>query len=164
MNFIIDACSLIYLTKISVKEDILKLGEINIAQSVKSELLVNAGAFLDAQIIQQNIQARKIHVISTTIPYPTKVVDWGEQESLNLCKQTKETLICDDKRAINVAQAQSIRIQTSEMILLELFRLEMISYDKFEESFKKLARIKSLSAEIVEFFLLKAKHIRNSKK
>jgi hypothetical protein len=61
-KFIFDACSLIYLTKINLKEKLTKLGEVIVSQTVKNELIEEIDQFEDAKILNRNIE-NKIEIL-----------------------------------------------------------------------------------------------------
>jgi len=54
-KFVFDACSLIYLTKINLKEKLTKLGEVIVSQTVKNELVEEIDQFEDAKTLNRNI-------------------------------------------------------------------------------------------------------------
>ena len=55
-KFVSDACSLIYLTKIQLKEKLPLLGEIVVSLTVKNELLADDEKFREAKTLKKNIQ------------------------------------------------------------------------------------------------------------
>ncbi len=59
-KFVFDACSLIYLTKIQLKEKLPLLGEILVSLTVKNELLADVEKFREAKTLKKNINKKLI--------------------------------------------------------------------------------------------------------
>jgi len=165
--FIYDACSLIYLAKINVKEKLVHLGSINVSPIVKSELISEKEKYSDAKVLKENLDKKIIEEMKFKRGKSifSKNVGKGEDESIQLCLQIDATLVTDDHQAVNIALNAGLKPKTSEIILIDLLKEGMISYEDFKNYFRELAQIKLLKPEIVLFFTDKAMEIvkNNSK-
>lgn len=165
-KLIFDACSLIYLTKIEMKEMLPKLGDILIGSIVKNEATDEPEKYPDAEIIQRNLDNDIIKEIPYKVEKLPKLVNLGEgeKEAIELCKKERAILVCDDGEAIKYAISRGLKPKTSEIILLDLLKADKITIEMFNERFYKLGVIKSLKPEIVEHFIEKAKTIIEERK
>ena len=165
--FIYDACSLIYLTKISVKEKLVQLGSVNVSPIVKSELISEKEKYSDAKVLKENLDKKIIEEMKFKRGKSifSKNVGKGEDESIQLCLQIDATLVTDDHHAVNIALNAGLKPKTSEIILLDLLKKRIISYEDFKNYFRELAQIKLLKPKIVLLFTDKAMEIvkNNSK-
>ena len=165
MKYVIDACSLIYLAKIDLKEIFLDSFNVIIAESVKEELLRDVDKFPDAKIIKKNIDKKKLA--------STKFEDSNKLESIHLGQGELDTVriafhqelipITDDLQGIRYAKSKGLTPKTSEIIMLKLLETEMITLKEFTEKFQNLALIKSLSIGIVNFFIEQAQSLNKGK-
>jgi predicted nucleic acid-binding protein len=169
-KFIFDACSLIYLTKVNIKEKLTKLGEVIVSQTVKNELIEEIDQFEDAKILNRNIENNKIRESSYKLKnyFTTKNLGQGEKDTIEICLKDEGVPVTDDHKALNLALSMGLKPKTSEVILLDLLKKSVIDYKKFTKSFDELALIKALKPEVVKFIYKKAKeiiknNIKNSK-
>jgi len=163
-KFFFDACSLIYLTKINIKEKLPLLGESIIGPKVEKELISNPERFKDAKKLKDNIRKetiRKIDSKSINVSSLSTNLGEGEKECIELCLSEKGVFITDDHKALNFAISQGLKPKTSEYILLDFLENEIIDYRAFEIFFRKLAKVKLLNTKIINFIENKAKKIRN---
>jgi len=160
-KFIFDACSLIYLTKINLKEKLTKLGEVIVSQTVKNELVEEIDQFEDAKILSRNIENKKIRESSYKLKnfFTTKNLGQGEKDTIEICLKDGGVLVTDDHKALNLALSIGLKPKTSEVILLDLLKKSVIDYEKFTKSFEELALIKAFKPDVVKFFYKKAKEI-----
>ncbi len=161
-KFIFDACSLIYLTKINLKEKLTKLGEVIVSQTVKNELIEEIDQFEDAKILNRNIENKKIKESSyklKNIFTTSKNLGQGEKDTIEISLKDGCILVTDDHKALNLALSIGLKPKTSEVILLDLLKKSVIDYESFTKSFDELALIKVLKPEVVKFFYKKAKEI-----
>ena len=165
--FIYDACSLIYLAKINVREKLVHLGSVNVSSIVKSELISEKEKYSDARVLQENLDKKIIEEMKLKRGKSifSKNVGKGEDESIQLCLQIDATLVTDDHHAVSIALNAGLIPKTSEIILIDLLKEEIINYEDFKNYFRELAQIKVLKPEIVLFFTNKAMEIvkNNSK-
>jgi predicted nucleic acid-binding protein len=159
--FIYDACSLIYLTKINVKEKLVQLGLVNVSPIVKSELISEKEKYSDAKVLKENLDKKIIEEMKLERGKSifSKDVGKGEDESIQLCLQIDATLVTDDHHAVNKALNAGLKPKTSEIILIDLLKKGIISYEDFKKYFREIAQIKVLKPEIVLFFTDKAMEI-----
>ncbi len=160
-KFVFDACSLIYLTKINLKEKLAKLGEVIISQTVKNELVEDIDQFKDAKTLNRNIKNKKIRESSYKLKnfFTTKNLGQGEKDTIEICLKDEGVPVTDDHKALNLALSIGLKPKTSEVILLDLLKKSVIDYENFTKSFEELALIKALKPEVVNFFYKKAKEI-----
>ena len=165
MKYVIDACSLIYLAKIDLKEIFLDSFNVIIAESVKEELLRDADKFPDAKIIKKNIDKKKL--ASTKFENSNKLesiyLGQGELDTVRIALHQELIPITDDLQGIRYAKSKGLTPKTSEIIMLKLLELEMITLKEFTEKFQSLASIKSLSIGIVNFFIEQARFLNKGK-
>ncbi len=160
-KFVFDACSLIYLTKINLKEKLTKLGEVIVSQTIKNELVEEIDQFEDAKILNRNIEKKKIRESSYKLKnfFTTKNLGKGEKDTIEICLKDDGVPVTDDHKALNLALSIGLKPKTSEVILLDLLKKSVIDYENFTKSFEELALIKALKPEVVKFFYKKAKEI-----
>ncbi len=159
--YVYDACALIYLNKIKAKEKLTLLGSVIVSSTVKNELAADIDRFSDAKLLKHNldnnvIEERKIKL--NNVSY-SKNLGKGENETIVICIKNEGILVTDDHQAINYALNCGLKPKTSELILLELLKQNIISHNEFQIFFKELAHIKSLKPDIVLFLKKKAGEI-----
>ena len=159
--FIYDACSLIYLTKLNVKEKLVHLGTVYVSPIVKSELISEKQKYSDAKMLQDNFNRNVIKEVKLKGGKSifSKNVGKGEDESIQLCLQLDGILVTDDHHAVTMALYAGLKPKTSEIILIELLKEGIVNYEDFQNYFRKLAQIKLLKPEVVLFFMDKANEI-----
>ncbi len=164
-KLIFDACSIIYLTKIDMKELLPKLGTIMIGPIVKSEVIMEKDKFSDAKKIELNLDKGVIQEIITEIEDIPKIINLGEgeKETVELCLKENAILVTDDQQALNYAISRGLKIKTTETILLDFLQENIIDLKEFEIQFKKIALIKALKTDIIDFFMEKAQQISQNK-
>jgi len=165
-KFVFDACSLIYLTKVNIKEKLPLLGKIFIGEIVKKEVISDLDRFPDARKIKSNLEKKNIlidEIKKRNLKFE-KNLGLGEKESIEISIKKNRILVSDDLKSINYALSLGIKPKTSEIILLELLNEDIINFDEFMNSFLKLASIKLLDYEVISFFQEKANEIINQKK
>ncbi len=161
INLVFDACSLIYLTKIQMKEKLPQLGTVIVCKEVKNEIIVDTDKFSDAKILKTNIKKgiiKEMDLKLKQIPQLTNLGK-GEKETIEICLKKEYIPVTDDHQALNYAISCGLKPKTSETILLDFLRERIISFQEFHEIFKKLAIIKSLKADIITFINQKAENI-----
>ena len=161
-----DACSLIYLTKIKLKEKLPLLGEIIVSDAVKKELLRDSDKFEDAKILKANIDKKLINLTKMKIKniFKNKSLGKGEKSTIEICLKNEGIFITDDHQALNFALGLGLETKTSEIILTDLLEKSIINHNQFTKNMSELARIKSLSPEIVEIFEEKAQNLKYKKR
>ena len=145
MKYVIDACSLIYLTKIGIKEIFLDTFNVIITESVKAELLRDVDKFPDAEIIKKNIDKKKL--ASTKFENLNKIksinLGQGELDTVRIALNQDLIPITDDLQGIRYAKSKGLTPKTSEIIMLKLLETEMITLKDFIEKLHNLAEINS---------------------
>ena len=165
-KFVFDACSLIFLTKINIKEMLPKLGDVIVSSTVKSELIDDIEKLEDAKLLKKNINRKIIKESDYKIqnPFSTENLGKGEKETIEICLKSEGILVTDDSKALNLALRLGLKPKTSEVILLDLLQNEIIDQEKFTTLFRELAVIKALKPEVITFFNIKAEEINKLKK
>ena len=160
-KFVFDACSLIYLTKINLKEKLPKLGEILVSFTVKKELVEEIDKFEDARILNKNIDKEIIKESSYKLKdlFASKNLGKGERDTIEISLKDDGVPVTDDYKALNLALSVGLKPKTSEVILLDLLKKSVIDYARLRKSFEELAFIKALKPEIIKFISKKAKEI-----
>jgi len=160
-KLVFDACSLIYLTKIEIKSKLPLLGEILVSRTVIKESTTEEEKFKEAKTIKNNLEREKIKESKIKIKniFSTENLGRGEKEVIEICSKSTHIPVTDDQKAFNFALSLGLTPKTSEIILLDLLNENIITYEEFNNYFKKLAKIKLLKPEIINFFRKKAKTI-----
>ena len=156
-----DACALIYLTKIKVKEKLPLLGSVIVSPTVKNELIADINRFSDAILLKHNIDIKIIEETKVKLNDGifSKNLGKGENETILISIRNEGIPVTDDHQAINYAVNCGLKPKTSELILLDLLKDNIISHKEFQTFFNELAHIKSLKPDIVLFFKKKAEEI-----
>ncbi len=165
-KLVYDACSLIYLTKIQLKEKLPLLGTVIVSPSVKNELITDINSFSDAKTLKSNFDNKIINESKLKLKdiFSSEYLGRGEKETIEICIKSEGIPVTDDHQVINNALNFGLKPKTSEIILLDFLRNNIINYQEFKAFFKELALIKSLKSDIILFFKNKAKQIVNEKK
>jgi hypothetical protein len=160
-----DACSLIYITKIDLKEHLPALGKVYVSKSVKRELIRDLDRFDDAKILNENIKTNLINISDFEMKnrFSNLNLGIGEKDTIEICLEEEGILITDDHKALNLALGIGLKPKTSEIILLDFLKKSIITYEVFQKSFWALARIKNLNSEIISFIFDKAEEIIKNK-
>ena len=160
-KYVFDACSLIYLTKINIKEMLPKLGDVIISSTVKNELIEDIETFKDAKTLKKNIKKKIIKESDYRIKdlFSTKTLGKGEKDTIEICLKNEGIPVTDDHQALNLSISLGLQPKTSEIILIDLLKKSIIDYEKFRTLFGELAVIKALKPEIITFFNKKAEEI-----
>lgn len=162
MNKIVfDTCSLIYITKISLKKLITNVfSNIFIPTMVKKEVLYNPDEHIEGDTIKKNLDSKKIIERKIRITQFTKHLGLGELEAINLAKDENALLITDDKLALNWALFRGIRVKTTETLLILLLKKKLIDFKLFMEKIIELNKIKTLKPEVFQFILNEARRYK----
>ena len=160
-KYVFDACSLIYLTKINIKEMLPKLGDVIVSSTVKNELIEDIETFKDAKTLKKNIKKKIIKESDYKIKdlFSTKIMGKGEKDTIEICLKNEGIPVTDDHQALNLSISLGLQPKTSEIILTDLLRKSIIDYETFRILFGELAVIKALKPEIITFFNKKAEEI-----
>lgn len=153
-RMIADSSSLILLAKCSLLEIVCGLFDVVVptaaAAEVASEYLVKK--YPDAALISDLISKGAITVQSpgsAGSPLPISL-HIGEAEALFLAmKLGKPLLATDDGKAIKAARFLDVPFVITPKIVVELFRLQKISFKKARGSLEKLGKIGRYSPEII---------------
>ena len=164
-KFVFDACSLIYLTKINIKEKLPLLGKIIVSKSVIKEATADLEKFQEAKVIKTNIKNGMLKESDFNIKNKISITNLGkgEKEVIEICSKSDSTPVTDDQKTFNFALSIGLTPKTSEIILLDLLTENLIHYTDFKNLFSKLAEIKLIKPDIVAFFKERAKIIMENK-
>ncbi|MHA1294385.1 MAG: hypothetical protein ACTSQJ_17205 [Promethearchaeota archaeon] len=161
IKLVFDACSIIYLTKINIKEKLPSLGELFISKAVIKESTADLDKFKEAKTIKSNIDKKilKLSTIKIKDQFSSKNLGKGEKEIIEICSKSGNIPVIDEQKAFNFALSIGLKPKTSEIILLDLLEKNIINYNDFKEYFYELAEIKLIKPNIIKFFKKKAKII-----
>jgi len=145
-----DSSTLILLAKCSLLEIVCDLFEVVVPKAVivevASEDLVKN--YPDAALISKLTSKGAIKVQSpdsSKLPLPISLHK-GEEEALLLAKKLGRSMFAtDDGKAIKAARFFNVPFIITPKIVVELFRLQKISFKKARESLEKLGRIGRLA-------------------
>lgn len=88
----------------------------------------------------------------------------GERDTLMLALQSTDALYAtDDGKAIKAARFLKVPFIITPKIIVDLYKLEEISFDKARHSIEKLGKIGRYSPEIIAESILYSKEVRNGK-
>ncbi len=153
-RIVADSSALILLTKCDLIEIFCDLFEVivppAVTEEVASENLIRN--YPDAALISELVSkgALKIKSISTDrFPLPISLHQ-GEKEALLLALELKDSIVATDEgKAIKAAKFLKIPFIITPKIVVELFRLQKISFKKARQSIEKLGTIGRYSPEII---------------
>ncbi len=127
---VVDSASLIYLTKSSCKEILVKTySQVSITPAVYREVVVGGKRYPDSGVVEKNVKEGRIRVENPSkilSVYPNNL-GAGEMEALSLAFEKKAMLITDDVHAIRAALLHGVHVRTSETVLIEAYIRGVIS-------------------------------------
>jgi predicted nucleic acid-binding protein len=159
-----DAMVIIHLAKITLLEkscDYFK--KVIIPEKVHNEVILNEEKHQEIRIIKDLIKKHKLRVEKVKEEFLLKKanefnIQGGEAESLALYWQEKaDYLATDDDNVRRKSSALNIRIIGTPVLVLKLYKEEMIDKDKLIESTMKLKKIGWFSNAIIDKILMEAK-------
>ncbi len=153
---VIDSSTLILLAKADLLDKIINSlkQKLTIPSRVYAETTIKKELF-DAQLINERVQHKKIRQmkISDVQLYVKLINDFnigkGEAEAITLCLEHRGTLVCDDKKAINVCRIFNIKFTTAPNLLIALRKKDMLSKEEALAVVKKLTAYGRYSKEII---------------
>jgi predicted nucleic acid-binding protein len=154
VRVVADSSALILLAKCGLLEIVCDLFEVFVPPAVTAEVASEdlIKDYPDAALISELISKGAIRVESpgsakSALPIS---LHQGEEDALLLAMQRKASLFAtDDGKAIKAARFLKVPFIISPKIVVELFRLEKISFKKARESLEKLGKIGRYSPEII---------------
>ncbi len=153
-KLVLDACSLIYITKISIKKLVIEsFTDIMISEAVKKEVLIDINRYFEAKTINQNIISKNINLKSISTQKLSNNLGIGETEAISLAKSEQALLITDDKLPLRIALNFGIKVKTTETLLLYLLKEKKINFIQFKKKLNNLNQIKTLKPEVYSFIL-----------
>jgi predicted nucleic acid-binding protein len=153
-RMIADSSSLILMAKCSLLEIVCGLFELIVPAGAAAEVASGdlVRKYPDAALISDLISGKAITVQSpgsAGLPLPISLHQ-GEKEALLLAmKLGKPLLATDDGKAIKAARFLKIPFIITPKIVIELLRLQKISFEKAHSSLEKLGKIGRYSPEII---------------
>ena len=153
VRIVADSSSLILLAKCTLLKIVCDLFDVMVPKAViievASEDLVKN--YPDAALILKLTSKRAIKVKEPGSDRPSFPLSLhrGEEEALVLAiKMNDSLLVTDDGKAIKAARFFNVPFIITPKIVVELFRLQKISFKKARESIEKLGKIGRYSPEI----------------
>lgn len=163
-----DSCSLILLSKCGLLYSIAESFRIIIPKAVFREV-VNKDIlkkYSNADVILNLVSEKVIKVskIDTRMDKLSMSLGKGESEALLLSKQTANSiLLTDDGKAIKACRYMKLPFIISPKIVVELYRLGKINFNKTKGSIEKLRIIGRYSPDIIAEAILKLEEIKYAK-
>jgi predicted nucleic acid-binding protein len=167
-RIVADSSSLILLAKCSLLKIVCDLFEVIVPKTVSIEVASEdlVKKYPDAALISELISKGAINVQnpgSDHLPSPLSLHK-GEKEALLLAINLNGSLLAtDDGKAIKAARFFNVPFIITPKIVVELFRLQKISFKKARESIEKLGKIGRYSSEINAEALISLMEVENGK-
>ena len=167
-KIIADSTALILLAKCSLLQTLCTRFEVVVPSSVIDETASDelVKDYPDASLIRDlfNKGFFKIELPESGKLNTPITLHRGESDALMLTLQSPDTLYAtDDVKAIKAARFMKIPFIITPKIVVDLYRLREISFDKARHSIEKLGKIGRYSPEILAESILSLKEVRNGK-
>jgi len=167
-QMVADSSSLILLARCNLVERVCDLFEVIVPPAVTSEVASQrlVREYSDASLISDLISKGAIRTQSVArAGFPLSIsLDQGEKEALLLAIELgKLQLATDDGKAIKAARFLGVPFAITPKIVVELHRLQRISFKMATESSEMLGRIGRYSPEIIGDALLSLVEQKNGK-
>ena len=153
-QMVADSSALILLAKCSLLKIVCNLFDVLVPKAViievASENLIKN--YPDASLISEMTSRGLIKVVNHSTDRPSLPISLhkGEEEALLLAMKFDSSLFAtDDGKAIKAARFFNVPFIVTPKIVVELFRLQKISFKKARGSIEKLSRIGRYSPEII---------------
>jgi len=149
-----DSSALILLAKCGLLEIVCNLFEVTVPSAVIAEVVSDSliRDYPDAALISDLTSKGAIRIQSpgsTRFPLPVSLYQ-GEKDALLLAIELGRPLFAtDDGKGIKAARFLNVPFVITPKIVVELFRLQKISFKKARESLEKLGKIGRYSPEII---------------
>ena len=167
-QMVADSSTLILLAKCGLLEIVCNLFEIIVPKAVNIEVASEdlVKNYPDAALISDLTSKGAIKVQSpgsNRLPLPISL-HRGEEDALLLAiKLGKSLFATDDGKAIKAARFFKVPFIVTPKIVVELFRLQEISFKKARESLEKLGKIGRYSPEIIADALILLMEVKDGK-
>ena len=153
-RIIADSSALILLAKCSLLEIVCNLFVVIVPKTVSIEVASKdlVRAYPDAALISKLTSkgAIKVQSLGSERPSLPLSLHKGEEEALLLAINLDDSILAtDDGKAIKAAKFFNVPFIITPKIVVELFRLQKISFKKARESIEKLGKIGRYSPEII---------------
>lgn len=167
-KIIADSTALILLAKCSVLEIFCTHFKVIVPKSVVDEtatpeLVQN---YPDASLIQDLLTRGVIkveHAVSNELNVPITLHS-GERDALIIAFNSKDTLFAtDDGKAVKASRFLNIPFIITPKIVIDLYKLETISFNKAKKSIEKLDKIGRYSPAIIAEAILSLMEAKNGK-
>jgi len=167
-KIVADSSALILLAKCNLLERLSTLGTLVIPQSVFDETASekHAARYPDANIIADLVLKGLLRIEKTSAEKPNipLTLGRGEYDALILARALPDSLFAtDDGKAIKAAKFLKVPFIITPKIVIELFRLKMISIEKARSAIEKLSIIGRYPPEIIAEALLALLEATNGK-
>jgi predicted nucleic acid-binding protein len=167
-RIVADSSALILLAKCALLGSVCDQFEVIVPASVTAEVASEdlIGAYPDASLISDLILKGSIKVRgprTSRFSLPVSLHK-GERDALLLAaSSTGSVFATDDGKAIKAARFLKVPFIITPKIVIELFRLQRISFHKAREALEKLSRIGRYSPEIIADALVSLMEERDAK-
>ena len=154
VQMVADSSALILLAKCNLLEIVCDLFDVIVPKAVSIEVASEdlVKKYPDAVLISQLMSKGAIKVQSPDSDRPPSPLSLhkGEEEALLLAINLDRSLFAtDDGKAIKAARFFNVPFIFTPKIVVELFRLQKISFKRARESLEKLGKIGRYSPEII---------------
>ena len=154
-----DSSALILLAKCSLLEIVCDLFDVIVPKAVSIEVASEdlVKNYPDAALISELTSkgAIKVQSLGSDRPSAPLSLHKGEEEALLLAIKLDGALLAtDDGKAIKAARFFNVPFIVTPKIVVELFRLQKISFKKARKSIEKLGKIGRYSPEIIAAALI----------
>ena len=165
-SIVVDSSSIILLAKCNLLEEVCKYYNIVAPTAVREEAASKKliKKYPDAALIGKLIDKGAIKIINPgvarlSLPFS---IHRGEKEALLVSLNYKNALLAtDDGRAIKAARFLNIPFIISPKIVVEMVRLNLISFLQGRKSLEKLGKIGRYSPEIIAEALISLQEVKN---
>ena len=153
-RMVADSSALILLAKCNLLEIVCDLFDVIVPKAVSIEVASEdlVKNYPDAALISELMSKGAIKVQSSGSDRPASPLSLhkGEEEALSLAINLDRSLFAtDDGKAIKAARFFNVPFIVTPKIVVELFRLQKISFKRARESLEKLGKIGRYSPEII---------------
>lgn len=159
MTIIVDASSLILLSKANILETFVSRNDIVIPKIVYNEVAKGKEkGRRDSLLIEKLVQENRLKIKTPSKSIKNKIeklfnLKRGELEVISLAYNTKNTILTDDKKCLNVAKALGIDFIISLDVIIALFKKKTITKERALECINDLEEYGWYSKILIKNYL-----------
>ena len=158
MTIIADATSLILLSKISILETFANRNDVVTSELIYKEVIKGKEkGMMDSILTEKLVQENKLKVKTPNNYTKTNIeklfnLRFGELEVISLAYKTKNIVLSDDKKCINVAKALGINFITTPDVVVALHKKDAITKEKALQCITSLEDYGWYSKELIKIY------------